>query len=254
MNKLQNKCLELLQNDCHLEHKNSELKAQLVSLEKSLGNEKQTSALEKETIEHLKKRQSVLTQQAILYEGEVLSLRSLLKTYDLEFNVILGNNRQVANAGVEENRMKNFEKVMQLKEAVISDLRKELDETRGEFKRRLEDLGSSLVVSQGHSHPVSSRGKGQGQGQEEETQGEEKEEVRKLKSQCQEYREEIFALQSLSRIDYLPDTTKVHLTSCVLPLTCWLSTVDLAVEAPIQPFLCAALLRGGHGAHRGAWD
>jgi hypothetical protein len=226
MNKLQNKCLELLQNDCQLEHKNSELRSQLLSLEKSLHSEKQTNALEKETIDHLKKRLGVLTQQAILYEGEVMSLRSLLKTYDLEFNVILGNTRQVASSSsgnggleVEENRVKNYEKVLKLKETVISDLRKELDETRGEFKKKLEELSSSLaLVNQGSKlrDPVSSLGKeqeglGEGKG-EEEDEGitkSHKEEIKKLKSQCQEYREDIFALQTMSRIDYLPEKTKV---------------------------------------------
>jgi hypothetical protein len=50
LNKLQNKCIELLRNECDLELKGSELRAKLASTEKVLAEEQKMAAADKETI------------------------------------------------------------------------------------------------------------------------------------------------------------------------------------------------------------
>jgi hypothetical protein len=205
LNKLQNKCIELLRNECDLELKNSELKAKLSSTEKVLDDERKMALEDKETIQSLQKRFKLLTQHSILYESEVMSLRALLKTYDLEFNVLLGNTRQATAAAAtslpttrasEENKMKSYDKALSLKDSLIAELREELDRSREEFKQRLQQLEADLALSStsGRQHQVP--------GQDDE--------IVKLKSQFARSREEIFCLQSLSRVDFIPDQTKVY--------------------------------------------
>jgi transcription initiation factor IIF auxiliary subunit len=177
-----------------------------------------------------------------------MSLRSLLKTYDLEFDVLLGNTRQAVAAATatasssssttttksetimtsrrivsEENKAKNYEKALSLKDSLIAELRAELDQSRNEFKERLQQLEADLRLSSSSAGTVQDPSQVQ--------------EIMKLKSDCAKAREEIFCLQSISRVDFIPDQTKVwlppflltssHITSPPLPL------IDLKIEKRI---------------------
>ena len=135
LSNIQSKCANLLYDKGLLENKmselsssqrRSELQVQRVELELS---EKQNKIVQ------LEKSNSILKQQAKLYEGEVMSLRSLLKTFDTEIT-ILGNKRKRPRSSPDDNSHDQSSSdtevsvLLNLKNKEIEDLRKELDNRR----------------------------------------------------------------------------------------------------------------------------
>ena len=136
---IQNKCASLLRDkgtlenqisDLTNEQRRSALQAQQVALDLT---EKATKVMQ------LENSNTLLRQQAKLYEGEVMSLRSLLKTFDAEI-LIFGNTKKRSRISLETDRKINAEEqcdsssevdvLLKLKNKEIENLQRELDQQR----------------------------------------------------------------------------------------------------------------------------
>jgi chromosome segregation ATPase len=151
LSNMQNKCASLLHTSGTLENKISELTSaqrravlQVQQVELDL-TEKTNKVLQ------LENSNALLRQQAKLYEGEVMSLRSLLKTFDAEM-LMFGNKKKrsrtsiesVAEQGDDGESLSEVSVLLKLKNQEIENLQRELDQQRKDGAEVLKKLSADV--------------------------------------------------------------------------------------------------------------
>jgi chromosome segregation ATPase len=159
LSNIQSKCAALLHDKGMLENQISEL-----------NNTQRRSALQVQQVEldlteknnkvlQLEKSNTLLRQQAKLYEGEVMSLRSLLKTFDAEI-LIFGNKKKRSRTSMDPDKDKTLtgssdggdnsvftsevSVLLNLKNQEIENLQRELDQQRTSSATVLKKLMSDV--------------------------------------------------------------------------------------------------------------
>lgn len=166
----QQKCTLLLRHQGELESARTDLKKQLLRSEATLHEcerDKADAAFRAETAEDKLK---LAQQQIRLFDGEVKSLRAMVKTFDAEFSI-----------GRPETAS-----VIQMKEETVSAVRLELDACRAQaqsFAAKVAELEEKLSISSKDSvefHRV-----------------------------CDKLRDELVGLKHATGLDYVPGKTRV---------------------------------------------
>ena len=186
---IQKRYILLLKSQNEFETVNVELKKRAEKSEvdlASLGLEKDEAVFQ---AERTAAKLRVAQRQTKLFEGEVSSLRALISSFDVEFNL---------------GRPLN-DTLFQMKDRIISGLQSDLDQVRSEaklFAEQVEDLEQKLL---GQTKLTVSSG-GRGQSDSMQTTGEDKH-----LSQEALLKEELMALMAFTGVDYVPHKTKVGL-------------------------------------------
>lgn len=141
-------------------------------------------------LEKLEAKQAVLSQQAKLHESEVLSLRSLLKTFDMEFSI----------------GKPDVSKIVKLKETMIDDLRNELDNCK---RVAAESLQSKIDLMQKVDELEKLIAEANAAKKIEAEDQSANAVVDAMKAQLDELLMDYNALQEITGVDYLPHKTQV---------------------------------------------
>jgi mitotic spindle assembly checkpoint protein MAD1 len=189
----QEKCSLLMRTQSDLELSNTALQTQLRQTDASLKELQQSNKEAVAISAALTKRNSIMSQQFGLFDGEVQSLRSLLRTYDVEFG--LGK--------------PTTDKVVALKDEQIASLTRELDKARatgvslGNRVHELE-LASTQNISPSGDDQTASTNTEQIQQHQQNA-----EIVSLLKMEVEMLKMELSALQEVTGLDFVPERTRV---------------------------------------------
>lgn len=150
----------------------------------------------------------VAQRQTKLFEGEVSSLRALISSFDIEFNL---------------GRPLN-DTLFQMKDRIISGLQSDLDQVRSEaklFSEQVEGLEQKLL--EGQSKPIVSSG-GEGGGGHIDSML--TNEVDKHLRQEALLKDELMALMAFTGVDFVPHKTKVGQDTSHYPKDVSLTLLD----------------------------
>eukprot|EP00603_Paraphysomonas_imperforata_P004455 CAMPEP_0114419764 /NCGR_PEP_ID=MMETSP0103-20121206/4203_1 /TAXON_ID=37642 ORGANISM="Paraphysomonas imperforata, Strain PA2" /NCGR_SAMPLE_ID=MMETSP0103 /ASSEMBLY_ACC=CAM_ASM_000201 /LENGTH=770 /DNA_ID=CAMNT_0001588209 /DNA_START=17 /DNA_END=2329 /DNA_ORIENTATION=- len=212
---IQSKCASLLNSNGILENKVSELTSsqQRASLQVQQAELDLTDKTNKVT--QLENSNALLRQQSKLYEGEVLSLRSLLKTFDTEM-LMFGNKKKRSRTSMETSTEQGKDEapsevsvVMKLKNQEIEILQREISQLREEGAEALKKLTSDVgKLSSTSTHPPTDSA------DSSELLAEVKREVKVYHEKYNSLKEEMYWFQKVAGFDFIPQQTKVlHLKS-----------------------------------------
>ena len=183
----QQKCALLLKSQGESESTILELKKQIQIAENRISS----FILEKDESHHQKERLSsrlqYTQQQSKLYEGEVLSLRALLTSFDAEYSI----------------GRPTDESLFALKNEMIASLRTEIDRCRDEVNKLIEKCNeyeeNSAKMRRNHTDLVTNATEGDKVNIESD----------KFQSKEKELQEDLLALQAFTGVDFIPSRTQV---------------------------------------------
>lgn len=199
---LQQKCLTLQRSQGDLMASISELRRELLSSETIKKYHEEAILKLTEDKHELEKKLQLNERQRKVYEGEVTSLRSLLKTFDLEFQLqnttknntpaTINNNNgsNNTNSSSDENRF------LKLKDEMIDGLRRELDEARAQLNALSTNNQSN--VNDGQQATMNTN-----------TNTNSAVSVDELQQELMTKKDELAEIQEITSIDYIPSKTKV---------------------------------------------
>ena len=207
LSRVQSQCASLLRSQCEMDTCNVGLRSQLRQVEASL---KEAVAARKDAEEiSAQANQSLrlLQQQVRLYEGEVMSLRALLKTFDAEVAILEGHNRSSRTKEVQGDGVngQGAEGLLHMKEELIQELRNEVDALRSQrvhdlqLVREAQAAQAAAEAALRHAH---AEGPSEGEAQQAEK--------RQLKQKCESLLVELLSLQRATGLDFIPGKTKVR--------------------------------------------
>lgn len=178
---LQKKHLLLIQQHKDAELSNVQLRRQLLKAESQNRDLQQENQSIKDSHEKLELKISTMIKQSKCFDGEINSLRSLLKTFDAEFSI----------------GKPDAAKMLSLKESVIVELRGELDNARkvvNEYGQRIASLETELQNAFAASSTIVP---------------ESTEFADNLQRENNELKANYEALQEITGMDFLPHKTQV---------------------------------------------
>jgi chromosome segregation ATPase len=217
LSNVQSKCASLLRAQCELDSKNSTLRSQLRQSEIALKDAEETRLAAVESSERVNQSSALLKQQVQLYEGEVMSLRALLKTFDAEVAILEGQNRSSRRKEKSEAALlisggDATEALCRAKDAVIQELRAEVDTLRLQRQSDLQQIAEAREAAHRAEATLSRLREGGGDGAEG-GRGESvalQSEKKALKQKCEDLLVELLALQKAAGFDFIPGKTKVR--------------------------------------------
>jgi len=202
LSSVQRRCASLLHAQAELEGSNAELRSKLSQRESELDKARRDLEETSIKVQRLEHTRTMHQQQAKLYEGEVMSLRALLKTFDVEFDILRHAKGATKSLDSEENSHTNA--LMKHKDTMLSDLRQELDELRLERQRHIDDLLQAEQKAATLEDKLAKTSAGPEGGTEVD-----KREKRYLKNRCDALTDELLALQHVTGVDFIPGRTRV---------------------------------------------
>ena len=169
----QQKCSLLMKEKGDCERQINELKRGLAAADTKTKEANIATKGEAKDKNGLANKLKVATRQVKLYETEITSLRSLLKSYDSEFTL---------------GKRPEKEEFLKKKNDLIDSLRVELDKVRAEAAALLQEKQDSTATAAGDAEST---------------------EIERLSAKVAGLNEEIFQLKLASGLDYLPGKVKV---------------------------------------------
>lgn len=197
---VQQKCALLESQHGNLERNATNLRQAL------LKSEARCMLLEKDKIdaqtklEKLESKQNVVSQQSRLYESEIASLRTLLQSFDIEFNI----------------GKPDAAKMLVAKDTMVTALRQDLDQSRQqvaqlvqttlEQKQQLESLTSELTKTKAEVVEAAIVATSKASEEKAVASGED---VLAWQSKYKSLEDDFYALQEVAGVDFLPYKTQV---------------------------------------------